>query len=72
MKEDLELLMARVEQMRSAQSEYFKHCRGPSSETWLKKSKALESAVDELLKNLRRKGLNPDPFKVTNEQQGLF
>jgi hypothetical protein len=69
---DLELLMARTEQMMAAQRDYFNNKGGPSARTWLKTSMGLEEGVRELLKQLRRKGYNPDPHKVTTEQNNLF
>lgn len=67
-KDDIELLMARVEQMRQAQRDYF--TRKMTADKKL--SIALEGNLDELLKQYRRKGYNPDRFKTKSEQQGFF
>lgn len=58
-RDDIELLILRVEEMMDAQRHYFKH----KTDTWLKTSKGKEANVSELLKQMRRKGYNPDRFK---------
>lgn len=68
MHDDVELLMARVEEMREAQNSYFRF----KGETWLKKSKAKEKALDDVVKMLRRKGYNPDRFKTNQQSNEIF
>lgn len=67
-KEDIELLMNRVEAMREAQRHYFRF-RG---DTWKKKSMGLEMNVDALCKLLRRKGYDPGKFNGGTEQTKLL
>jgi hypothetical protein len=67
-KDDLELLMARVEQMRGHQRDYFAR----KTQTDKKLSIELEKQVDELIRQLRRRGYNPERFKTNTYQKGLF
>lgn len=67
-KNELELLVARVEEMRESQVAYFDRRK-----TWdLMQSKIKEKEVDEMLLRLRSRGINPDPFKQKTEQKKLF
>lgn len=70
--EDLERLMAKAEQMREAQRDYFRNRSGPSKETWLNKAKKLEQEFDQVLATLRKKGLSPDKFKTNTTQGNLL
>lgn len=69
---DLELLMARAEQCREAQQNYFRHRAGPSKKTWLAKSLEAEKQLDQVLLQLRRKGYDTTKFKHPTEQKDLF
>lgn len=70
--EDLERLMAKAEQMREAQREYFQNRGGPSKQTWLNKAKKLEQELDQQLLTLRKKGHRPDQYKTNTEQRKIF
>lgn len=65
---DLELLLARVEEVRDAQKTYFKL----RNDVNLAKSKAREAALDEVIKLMRKKGYDPEKFKVTPNKNELF
>lgn len=65
---DIELLMARVEAMRAAQRDYF--ARRMQADKKL--SIALEQEVDGLIRQLRKRGYDPEPFKGMVEQKKLF
>lgn len=65
---DIELLMARVELMRTAQRDYFARRMQADKKLAI----ALENEVDGLLRQLRKKGYNPDLYKVKSEQKNLF
>lgn len=67
-KDDIELLMLRVEDMRTAQRDYFAR-RMPADK---KLAMGRESGVDELLKTLRRRGYNPERFRSSTEQKKMF
>jgi hypothetical protein len=67
-RDDLELLMARTEQVREAQRNYFKH----KTDVWKRKAIAMEGTLDEVLKQLRRKGYDPDRFKKQQPDNKLF
>lgn len=66
--DDLELLINRVEAMRAAQRQYFRQ----RSEVDKKKSITLEETVDAILRQMRRKGYNPDRFNSRSEQTKLL
>ena len=59
-REDLELLLARVLQLREAQI-YYATQKNTSNE---KKKIAAERALDEVMKTMVKKGYNPDRFKT--------
>lgn len=67
-KDDIEILMARVEEMRAAQRDYF--ARRMTADK--KRSIALEQEVDNLCHQLRRRGYNPDRYKMKSVQKGMF
>lgn len=67
-RDDLELLINRVEAMRAAQRAYFKH----RTDTDKKKSMAMEGHVDKILQTLRRKGYEPDRFNSKTDQGNIF
>lgn len=69
---DIERLMLKVESMREAQRNFFKHGSGVTKEVWKKKSIAMEGAVDAYLKELRRKGYAPENQKDSSEQKIMF
>jgi hypothetical protein len=65
---EVELLIARVEEMREAQKEFFEN-RMKSS---LGLAKDKERAVDEIIRQFRTAGYNPDKFKTKVEQSRMF
>lgn len=67
-RDDIELLMQRIQEVREAQRQYFNN----RNDTNLRHCKALEQALDDLLKQLRRKGYDPDRFKTKTKQGGMF
>jgi hypothetical protein len=64
-KECLELLLARVEEMRTHQRDFFARRQTTDKQLSIKK----EKEVDDLCKVLRRRGYDPERFK-TNTNQG--
>lgn len=67
-KDDLELLMARVSEMRTHQRDYF--ARGMKLD--LSMSKQKEREVDELMARLRARGYDGSRFTNKTEQNKLF
>lgn len=67
-KKDMELLMARMEQLREAQVDFNKN----GGDIRRKKVSGLETQMDDLLRHYRRKGYNPDEFKKKVEQNNMF
>ena len=67
-REDIELLMARVEEMRRHQKDFFAR-RMPADKQL---AIAKEIHVDELCRQFRKRGYNPDRFKVNTEQKKMF
>lgn len=67
-KEIIELLLARVEEMRTHQRDWFAR-KMPYD---LQQSKAKEKEVDELCRRIRARGYNPDRFKTNIKQDKLF
>jgi len=65
---DIELLMQRVLEMREAQVQYFNNRNNVN----LRMSKARETVVDDLMKQFRKKGYDPNRFKNKTEQKNLF
>lgn len=69
-RDDLELLLCRVLEMRTHQTDFFKR-KMPAD---LKLSKQKESEVDRLIKQFRSNGYDPERFKSSgpSEQKPLF
>ncbi len=68
-KEIIERLMAKAEAARESQNYYFKN----RNDVNLRLSKAKEFNLDMFLKELRKRGFNPDPFKKEdNKQANIF
>jgi len=67
-KQDIELFLRRVEEMRKTQKEFDKH----KNSVTLKEKREKEALVDAAITVMRRKGYDPDQFKKTIEQKDLF
>lgn len=67
-REDIELLMARIQQTREAQIVYALH-KNPTNE---RKKVDAERSLDEVMKTLTKKGYNPDRFKMKAKTNNLF
>lgn len=67
-KQDLELFLFRVEEMRKAQKEY----SSSKNSTNMRESKQKEAMVDAAISVLRRKGYEPDQFNKPIKQKDLF
>lgn len=67
-KEEIELLMLRVCEMRNAQRLYFKF----KDQIYMKEAKAKEARVDDLVYALKRRGFDPNNMKDKTEQNKLF
>ncbi|MEO6610721.1 MAG: hypothetical protein ABIT05_01270 [Chitinophagaceae bacterium] len=66
-KDDIELLMARVEEMRTAQRDFFARKMNADKRIAI----AREIELDALLRQLRKR-YDPTRFKNRTEQKGLF
>ena len=67
-RDDIELLLAKIEMMRGHQRNFFAR-RMPADK---KLSIHKEKEVDELCKLMRRKGYDPEKFKTSTEQKNMF
>jgi hypothetical protein len=67
-KDDIELLMAKVEMMRTHQRDYFARRSETDKQLAIRK----EKEVDEMMRRLRGRGYNPDRFKITHDQNKMF
>lgn len=67
-KEDLELLLARAEQVRDARAELHRQ----RNDTNKRKTEKLERQLDDVLEQMRRKGYNGDRFKAEPTRARLF
>lgn len=65
-KEIIERLIAKAEAAREAQNAYFKS----NNNVNLRLSRAKEFNLDSFLKELRKRGYNPDLFKKEDNKQG--
>jgi len=67
-KEIIELLLARVEEMRTHQRDWFAR-KMPAD---LSQAKQKEKEVDELCRRIRGRGYNPDHLKTVTQQKRMF
>jgi hypothetical protein len=67
-KQDLELFLFRVQEMRKAQKEYI----NSKNSTNMRESREKEALVDAAISVLRRKGYEPDQFNKSIKQNDLF
>jgi len=65
---DIELLLARIEEMRGHQRDFFARRMQADKKLSIQK----EKEVDELCKLMRRKGYDPERFKTSTEQKNMF
>lgn len=67
-RDDMELLMARVDEMRQAQKDHERF----KTDTWKKKKQVKEGILDEVFYQLKRKGYDPNRFKTNQQSNEIF